>query len=208
MSRRRLARPASFAVVRSRRGRFLSVALVVTAVSLGVAACGGASPNAGVASVGTTTSTTSGSTNGGGSPAAQFHEAVRYSSCMRSHGVSKFPEPADHGASRSLKVTKSAIVSTPHFATGARDCARYATAGSTVPTLTSRDRTDYLRAAACMRSHGVTAFPDPVFTGGRVSFPIPSAIDPNSTSFRQARAVCERLVPPGLPYNSQAGNGQ
>ena len=72
--------------------------------------------------------------------------------------------------------------------------------------LTAQDQQDYLRAAACMRSHGITNFPDPVFSGGTVHFPIPSSIDASSTSFTQARQTCERLIPAGLPY-SGSGSG-
>lgn len=54
---------------------------------------------------------------------------------------------------------------------------------------------DYLNAAACMRSHGITNFPDPSFSGGRVEFPDINKIDTHSTQFTQARQTCQRLIP-------------
>ena len=69
--------------------------------------------------------------------------------------------------------------------------------------MSTHDQADYLKAAECMRSHGIAGFADPVFSGGNVNFPIPSGMDTNSTQFRRAREICELLVPPGLPYSSR-----
>ncbi len=69
--------------------------------------------------------------------------------------------------------------------------------------MSTHDQADYLKAAECMRSHGIAGFADPVFSGGNVNFPIPSGMDANSTQFRRAREICELLVPPGLPYSSR-----
>jgi hypothetical protein len=53
-----------------------------------------------------------------------------------------------------------------------------------------------------MRSHGITSFPDPVFSGGGVSFPAPLPnIDTSSPQFTRARQICQRLIPAGLPYS-------
>jgi hypothetical protein len=56
-----------------------------------------------------------------------------------------------------------------------------------------------------MRSHGFTNFPDPVFSGGIVTFSIPSTIDTNSTQFTQAKHTCEQLIPAGLPDSGRSG---
>jgi hypothetical protein len=58
-----------------------------------------------------------------------------------------------------------------------------------------------------MRSHGITNFPDPVFSGGGITLPIPSSIDTKSTRFAQARQTCVRFVPAGLPYNNHGSGG-
>jgi len=44
-----------------------------------------------------------------------------------------------------------------------------------------------VRFAACMRAHGVTDYPDPLPGGG---FNIPSAINPQSTTFLAAANAC------------------
>lgn len=69
-------------------------------------------------------------------------------------------------------------------------------------TITPADRTDYLAAAACMRSHGVPDFPDPTFQNNTVTFNVPPNIDPNSSQAKAAETSCVKLIPPGLPYSN------
>jgi hypothetical protein len=68
-------------------------------------------------------------------------------------------------------------------------------------TITPADRADYLKAAACMRSHGVPGFPDPTFENNSVTFSVPANIDPNSPQAKSAEATCSKVIPPGLPYS-------
>jgi hypothetical protein len=59
-----------------------------------------------------------------------------------------------------------------------------------------------------MRSHGITIFPDPVFSAGGVSFPSPpSGVDTSSPQFTRARQICQRLIPAGLPYSGSESGG-
>jgi hypothetical protein len=69
-------------------------------------------------------------------------------------------------------------------------------------TITPADQADYLKAAACMRSHGIPDFPDPTFGTNTVTFNIPPNIDPNSSQAKSAEAICAKLIPPGLPYSN------
>jgi hypothetical protein len=77
------------------------------------------------------------------------------------------------------------------------------TQGTQTPPITAADQADYLKAAACMRSHGVPDFPDPTFEDNTVTFNIPSNVDPNSSQAKSAEAICVKLIPPGLPYNNR-----
>jgi hypothetical protein len=86
-------------------------------------------------------------------------------------------------------------------------CANLNPAGQGGPTLTAQEQRDYLKAAACMRSRGITNFPDPTFPGGRVNLSIPSSIDTKSRQFTQAEQTCTRLIPAGLPYSGNSGSG-
>ena len=178
-----------------RRARVAAVITPMAAAALLTAACSG-SPS---------------STGSGGSPtaggSANSSSAVAYSRCVRAHGVPNFPDPDSNG-----QIPKEAVVpalrevgdSRAKAATNA--CANLNPAGQESPTLTAREQQDYLRAAACMRSHGITNFPDPTFPGGHVNLPqIPSSIDISSTQFAQARQTCEKLIPAGLPYSWSGG---
>jgi hypothetical protein len=69
--------------------------------------------------------------------------------------------------------------------------------------ITPADRLDYLKGAACFRSHGFPDFPDPTFGNNSVTFNIPPNIDPNSSQAKRAEAICVKLIPPGLPYSSR-----
>lgn len=186
----------------------LIVAPVVFGLGLALAAasCGG-SPGPRVASLGsTTTAGRSSATSNGSSVGGQGGAFVKFARCMRGHGVADFPEPGSSGTT--IKVSKQKLVSTPHFQVASRACARYAPAAATSPPFTSQDRTDYLRAAACMRAHGIVGFPDPIFSGSQVHFPIPKGMNPNTPRFLSARQTCETLIPAGLPYSKQDVGGQ
>jgi hypothetical protein len=141
----------------------------VLAVGVVVAACGGGPSTPGVA---TGSTTTTASPSAGGS--TQRAGLLAYSSCMRSHGVPNFPDPTSSGG-----IPKQAVISAQsavsHSQVTAADshCAHLLPAGGLSgrpsQTVTVQDQQYYLNAVACMRSHGITNFPDPVFSGGGVS---------------------------------------
>jgi hypothetical protein len=54
-----------------------------------------------------------------------------------------------------------------------------------------------LNFSRCMRSHGVSSFPDPTATGG-VNLNVPG-INPSSPSFRFAQTACQHLLPVKSP---------
>ena len=70
---------------------------------------------------------------------------------------------------------------------------------------TAQDQQDYLNAAACMRSHGIANFPDPVFPDGNVNFPIPASVNTRSSQFIHAQQTCQELIRAGFPYSGRAG---
>jgi hypothetical protein len=66
-----------------------------------------------------------------------------------------------------------------------------------------------LAFASCVRTHGVTSYPDPQVTssGNHVSVKIsPGAADPNSSAFKTANQACHHLLPNGgLPAYASSG---
>jgi hypothetical protein len=130
---------------------------------------------------------------------------------MRSHGVPNFPDPAGSGGIPKEGVIRAqAAVSSSQAEAAQNACVDLLPAGGSLSgqpshTVTAQQQQYYLHTAACMRSHGITNFPDPAFSGGSVSFPIPASIDTTSRGFTQARQTCTKLIPAGLPYSSGSG---
>jgi hypothetical protein len=180
--------------------------LVLVAVGAGIAvlapACGGAPADA-VAHIGTTTSTTAAATGSAGSPSPSDMAArlEKYSSCMRSHGVTGFPDPIVSVHSIELQLPPGLGQGTPRFAAAQGECRSLLPLSPTNPGFTTKQEADYLKAAACMRAHSIVGFPDPDFTDGRVTFPLPAGMNANSSQFEAAREICQKLIPQGLPYS-------
>ncbi len=132
-------------------------AVAAAALSLLAAGCGGAS-SPGVASVGS--STTAATTTPSG--------LLAYSQCMRSHGVATFPDP--DGSEGIPKDQVIPLVSSPEFQPASKACVHLLANGSLGPSQQTDQQTatrvaDRLSFARCMRSHGVTRFPDPTAQG-------------------------------------------
>jgi hypothetical protein len=193
---------------RGRRARSRLVAPLtagILAVGVGIAACGGPS-TAGVAAVSTTTTA-----NLSGGRSAQATGLLAYSSCMRSHGVPGFPDPTgNQGIPKDEVIRAFRAVTNAQAQAASHQCAHLLPAGGSLSgqatqAVPTQDQQDYLKAAACMRAHGITNFPDPLFSGGSVRFPIPSGINSSSAQFNQARRTCQKLIPAGLPDSGSAG---
>lgn len=180
---------------RTRRLRRARAAAIVTAMAgpaLLAAACGGGPSSAGPPDPG----------------GAAKSRGVAYSQCVRSHGVPNFPDPGGDGQipkEAAVRALRGVGDSRAEAATNA--CANLNPAGQGSPALTVAEQRDYLRAAACMRSHGITDFPDPTFPGGRLSLSIPAGIDTTSRRYTQAAQICTKLIPAGLPYSRSRSGG-
>ena len=103
----------------------------------------------------------------------------------------------------------------PQFQSAQRTCRHLLPGGGKPgsPAQQAKMQAQALRFSACMRSHGVTGFPDPDFSGGGVGIRIRggSGIDPNSPVFRAAQRACASVLP-GLPVggkgSSSGGKGE
>jgi hypothetical protein len=199
----------------------VGLAVVVLGTGLFAAGCGGGSPGQAVATVKTPTTatepspgTTVSSTSAGSTSADPVTSALAFSQCMRSHGEPNFPEPGfqGHSAHITLQAGSGVDPSSPQFAAAYTGCKHLLpnngapTQGQTI--LTS-DQADYLKAAACMRSHGVPTFPDPTFRDDTVSFKSQTPINTSSPQYATALSTCQKLIPAGLPYSSTStGSGR
>lgn len=190
--------------LRCRPGGVLLAVLAVSAAAL--SGCGAGAAH-GVASLGSTTTKAPPSQAGSGAPSGLPPPAKggqlleEFAACMRAHGVVGFPSPIISANSVELRITPQ-IAGSPHFASAQSACQHLLPAGAKGPNITTAQQADYLKAAQCMRDHGIEGFPDPDFKGGDVRFPLPAGMNANSHQFEAARAVCSKLIPPGLPYSS------
>ena len=135
------------------------MAAAAIAAATVIAACGSSSPS---------TSTTSSA----GSPPTQAQvqqmqaDAVRFADCMRSHGVSNFPDPTT-----SPRDFKQALDPTtehsPAFGPAVSACQHLLPRGgrqSQSPPSQAQMAAE-LAFARCLRAHGFPNFPDPTTTG-------------------------------------------
>ncbi len=185
-------------------------AAALVAVGLLAAACGGASGPS-VASVKRGTSTSSPKTTGtskssvgsgasgtagaSGSTIGMGGATLQFSACMRSHGFPKFPDPNGQG-----QISVSGInPSSSAFQNAQKACGKYITGPSGKPPSSAQQAkmlANALKFATCMRSHGITEYPDPTATpGGGIKQSIRSRagsnLNPNNPLFQQAQKACQ-----------------
>lgn len=164
-----------------RHRRALTVPAVTAIVAL-ISACGSNAP----AETGT------GSTSG--SAAASAQKGVKFADCMRSNGVSQFP---DLGASGKLTIDavangSSLDTSSPAFTRAISACKDLEPAGFMGSRRSSQQQQAALRFAQCIRANGVEDFPDPTSNGPLVDTNrIPSTTEPGGISaLRAAMQKC------------------
>ena len=130
-----------------------------------------------------------GTGSGGNNTAANAQKAVKFAECMRSNGVSQFPDP---GASGKLTIDavangSSLDTSTPAFKQAISACKDVEPAGFMGSKRSSQQQQAALRFAQCIRENGVKDFPDPIPNGPLVDTNrIPSAAEPGGMSILHA----------------------
>jgi hypothetical protein len=132
------------------RRRRPPVALAVIAMVGLISACGSSAPaGTGSSDAGTNT--------------ANAQKAVKFAECMRSKGVSEFPDPSASGELTIDGVVNgtSLDANTPAFRQAISACKDLEPAGFTGSKRSPRQAQAALRFAACIRANGVPDFPDP-----------------------------------------------
>ena len=88
---------------------------------------------------------------------------VAFAACMRTNGVSSFPDPNGAGRLTIDAVANGSSVNTdsPAFKHALAACRRLEPAGFTGARRTTEQQAVALRFARCIRAHGVPDFPDP-----------------------------------------------
>jgi hypothetical protein len=116
--------------------RSLAASAVICAVV--ITACGSPSRPSGAAA--------------GGDPLLQ------YAQCIRAHGVRNFPDPTAHAG---LAIPNDIDPQSPALKSAQQACAKLARPPAGQSGSSESRKLQLLALARCMRSHGVTNFPDP-----------------------------------------------
>jgi hypothetical protein len=150
-----------------------------------LAACG---------STGQPSGTATGAANGASGDKTHDFEFAR---CMRSHGVTNFPDPRTGGG---IELPTNLNPQSPAFRSARRACKQFLPDRGAPPATSASDRAAALTLARCMRGHGVPQFPDPAFSPPRAAprvlvmrgmvFAIPVSVDPKSPAFQHAARAC------------------
>lgn len=175
-------------------------ALALVSFAFLAAACDGSSASPGVASIGSTTSTTSAigtASSFGGSDQQLYQAQLDYAACMRSHGEPSFPDPVLMSQSVMFGPGHNINQDSPRFVSANTTCKRLVPDGGTPsPAQIQALIAQMVKNAECMRAHGVTNFPDPTVNvpGILAGFSL-KGLDPNSPHFQAAQKACQRLAP-------------
>ena len=99
--------------------------------------------------------------NGADSTSAQA-QAVKFSECMRDHGISDFPDPDASGQLTIDAVSNSSVdINTAAFSQAIAACKGLEPAGFTGQKRDAQQQVAALEFAQCVRDNGVPDFPDP-----------------------------------------------
>lgn len=150
-----------------------------------VTACGGSSPSTGSSS--------------GANAAAS---AVAVARCMRAHGVQHWPDPDRNGAFDKSKLTLQQLrVTDPELHAAQRACQQLFS-NSSKPSQAQNQRVMIAlwKFARCLRTHGVTHWPDPLAESdpgqpGTPGFPRDiSGVDQNAPQVKDAMGKCQHRI--------------
>jgi hypothetical protein len=176
-----------------------TAALAALAVATVIAACGSNSPSS---------SGSSGSSGSNASQAQAQQEGLSFARCMRSHGVSSFPDPTPNAGGFNLSAP-GINSSSPAFKaaqTACRDLLPVKHVASGPPSAQAYAR--LLRWATCMRERGISSMPDPrpdpppppgspgtagigtLMGDGGYWVGIPATVDAHSPAFVHLSTVC------------------
>lgn len=176
----RVVRPSSRRLPPTTRTAAAVIAAAVLALL--AAACSGSSASSG------------GPSNAGGSPSSR--SAVGFSQCMRAHGVPNFPDPTSNGTIPKGTAQQFGV-SDSRYQTAQTACAHLLpNSGGVSQAVIQRAMNGMRMFAQCMRSHGVSNWPDPTTDrAGYPAFYLQGEIDMNAPQIVTRIHACQHLVP-------------
>jgi hypothetical protein len=193
----RASRPRGQGCRRLRRAALMSLAL--GSVALLAAACSGRSDSSGTAA----------------SPRASATGDLAYSQCMRTHGISDFPDPDSNGGI-GISASSGINVNSSQYLAASKAC-QSKLGGRQSQAQQIADYPAELRYAHCMQARGVDV-PDPQAPGpggpntqsnsspGSSGASDGNGVNPNSPQYIAASKACQHYLPTGHGP-SLSGNG-
>ena len=130
-----------------------------------------------------------------GSGPDQMAQGVAYARCMRSHGISDFPDPTTSPGGRvAIQLNggpgSDLNKSNPTFKAANQVCRSLEPGGSGIPQQSAQKIAAEVKWAGCMRSHGLSSFPDP---NGQGAFDR-NKFDESTPAFQSASKACQSLM--------------
>lgn len=176
------------------------VAAAAALVTVGLAACGGGGPaSPGVAGAAAapsaSASTPSASAAAGGSSAGRSQgsrtaQGLAYAQCMRSHGVTSFPDPVTTG--QAFKVGLSGLdPNSPQFQSAQDACRPLAPSFQPNPAAQQQELDRDLKYAQCMRAHGISISDPTQGSGGFVEGPQVAPSEMGTPQYQSAQQACQ-----------------
>jgi hypothetical protein len=139
----------------------------------------------------------------------RYDQALKFSQCMRSHGLAGFPDPVQQsggGISLSIKEGSGIDPGSPKFKAAEAACRKFAPRRGTGKPMTAAEQQRFLAYSQCMRTHGLPQFPDPKFSGGGVQLRLPQGLGPDSPSLKAAENACRSLQPGAMAGKGGGGS--
>jgi hypothetical protein len=157
-------------------------------------ACGGGGTHdAGVAHLGTTT-ISKGSSGSANNP-------TKFAECMRSHGIVDFPDPGPSGGfAINAQPGSDLDPRSAPFQAATKACQQYDPSAGKPPSPAEQAEglAQLLKFSQCMRSHGISDYPDPTQSGIQIKPGGPNSdLNPNNPRLEAAQTACQRYSQPG-----------
>jgi hypothetical protein len=154
------------------------VALSALAAAGGLTACGGSS------------STHTSATGQGTGQQQRIAALTQFAGCARAHGI-PVPDPNSQGDISGAQQLKQQYLNTPQGQAALKACGSYLR--KAIPQLPPANTQQFLRAARCMRAHGIPV-PDPG-PDGLINPAAAASINTASPQFQQAEQACAHQLP-------------
>ena len=145
-----------------------------------------------------------------------YQQALKFSQCMRSHGIANFPDPQQNGNGEGISLRVNANggdtglnPDSKQFQDAQTACQQYLPNGGQLsPDQQAQAQQNALKFAQCMRAHGVDV-PDPQPGSGGLPIRIGTGngkVNPDDPKFQAAQQACQSVLGnPGGSFQTSKG---